>query len=178
MVLANQNAKLTGPDQGFLVSRLVLIWKPWERGCAYPKHILVPRALLTRGQPSATRGSGQIHIKLASDWPQRNIWFIVNMNKNTVRWKTRSRSSGVGAPESESRSRSPGVWRHKNMENTESYGKHGVWRQRKIWKTRSHMENTESTIKYGKHGVWRQRKIWKTRSLAYCQREIWKIVIK
>jgi hypothetical protein len=24
MVLANQNAKLTGPDQGFLVSRLVL----------------------------------------------------------------------------------------------------------------------------------------------------------
>ena len=45
--------------------------------------ILVPRALLTRGQPSATRGSGQIHIKLASDWPQRNIWFIVNMNKNT-----------------------------------------------------------------------------------------------
>ena len=25
MVLANQNAKLTGPDQGFLVSRLVLI---------------------------------------------------------------------------------------------------------------------------------------------------------
>ena len=45
--------------------------------------ILVPRALLTRGQQSATRGSGQIHIKLASDWPQRNIWFIVNMNKNT-----------------------------------------------------------------------------------------------
>jgi hypothetical protein len=45
--------------------------------------ILVPRALLTRGQPSATRGSGQIHIKLASDWPQRNIWFVVNMNKNT-----------------------------------------------------------------------------------------------
>ena len=43
--------------------------------------ILVPRALLTRGQQSATRGSGQIHIKLASDWPQRNIWFIVNMNK-------------------------------------------------------------------------------------------------
>jgi hypothetical protein len=47
------------------------------------KLILVPRALLTRGQPTATRGSGQIHIKLASDWPQRNIWFIVNMNKNT-----------------------------------------------------------------------------------------------
>ena len=23
------------------------------------------------------------HIKLASDWPQRNIWFIVDMNKNT-----------------------------------------------------------------------------------------------
>jgi hypothetical protein len=32
MVLANQNAKLTGPDQGFLVSRLVLTLKPWERG--------------------------------------------------------------------------------------------------------------------------------------------------
>ena len=32
MVLANQNAKLTGPDQGFLVSPLVLIRKPWERG--------------------------------------------------------------------------------------------------------------------------------------------------
>jgi hypothetical protein len=34
MVLANQNAKLTGPDQGFLVPRLVLIRKPWERGWA------------------------------------------------------------------------------------------------------------------------------------------------
>jgi hypothetical protein len=45
--------------------------------------IIVPRAFLTRGQPSATRGSGRIHIKLASDWPRRNIWFIVNMNKNT-----------------------------------------------------------------------------------------------
>ena len=33
MVLANQNAKLTGPDQGFLVSRFVLTLKPWERGC-------------------------------------------------------------------------------------------------------------------------------------------------
>ena len=32
MVLANQNATLTGPDQGFLVSRLVLTLKPWERG--------------------------------------------------------------------------------------------------------------------------------------------------
>ena len=32
MVLANQNEKLTGPDQGFLVSRLVLTLKPWERG--------------------------------------------------------------------------------------------------------------------------------------------------
>jgi hypothetical protein len=32
MVLANQNAKLTGPDQGFLVSPLFLIRKPWERG--------------------------------------------------------------------------------------------------------------------------------------------------
>jgi hypothetical protein len=28
MVLANQNAKLTGPDQRFLVPRLVLIRKP------------------------------------------------------------------------------------------------------------------------------------------------------
>ena len=55
----------------------------WVRECVYIYIILVPRALLTRGQPSATRGSGQIHIKLASDWPQRNIWFIVNMNKNT-----------------------------------------------------------------------------------------------
>jgi hypothetical protein len=33
MVLANQNAKLTSPDQGFIVSPLVLIRKPWERGC-------------------------------------------------------------------------------------------------------------------------------------------------
>ena len=33
MVLANQNAKLTGQDQGFLVSPLVLTLKPWERGC-------------------------------------------------------------------------------------------------------------------------------------------------
>jgi hypothetical protein len=33
MVLANQNAKLTGPDQGFLVFPLVLTRKPWERGC-------------------------------------------------------------------------------------------------------------------------------------------------
>jgi hypothetical protein len=33
IVLANQNAKLTGPDQGFLVSPLVLKRKPWERGC-------------------------------------------------------------------------------------------------------------------------------------------------
>jgi hypothetical protein len=37
--------------------------------------ILVPRAHLTRGQRSATRGSGQIHIKLASDWPQRRLLF-------------------------------------------------------------------------------------------------------
>ena len=32
MVLANQNAKLTDPDQGFLVSPLVLTLNPWERG--------------------------------------------------------------------------------------------------------------------------------------------------
>ena len=36
MVLANQNAKLTGPDQGFLVSPLVLTRKPWERGWRIP----------------------------------------------------------------------------------------------------------------------------------------------
>ena len=40
-----------------------------------PGIILVPRALLTRGQRSATRGSGQIHIKLASDWLQRRLLF-------------------------------------------------------------------------------------------------------
>jgi hypothetical protein len=34
--VANQNAKFTGPDQGFLVSPLVLIRKPWERGCVLP----------------------------------------------------------------------------------------------------------------------------------------------
>jgi hypothetical protein len=38
MVLANQNAKLTGPDQGFLVPRLVLIRKPWERGWSIVYH--------------------------------------------------------------------------------------------------------------------------------------------
>ena len=44
MVLANQNAKLTGPDQGFLVSRLVLTLKPWERGWhAYGRAIYVPQ---------------------------------------------------------------------------------------------------------------------------------------
>ena len=42
MVLANQNAKLTGPDQGFLVSPLVLTLKPWERGWGlwYPKYLI------------------------------------------------------------------------------------------------------------------------------------------
>ena len=35
IVLANQNAKLIGPDKGFLVSRLVLTLKPWERGCRF-----------------------------------------------------------------------------------------------------------------------------------------------
>jgi hypothetical protein len=35
------------------------------------------------------------------------------------------------------------------------------------------MENTES---HGKHRV--RRKIWKTQSTTYCQREIWKTVIK
>ena len=38
MVLANQNTKLIGPDQGFLVSPLVLIWKPWEQGCYCSSH--------------------------------------------------------------------------------------------------------------------------------------------
>ena len=41
MVLANQNAKLTGSDQGFLVFPFVLTRKPWERGCL---------ALFTSGQ--------------------------------------------------------------------------------------------------------------------------------
>ena len=42
---------------------------------ACPAYILVPRAHITRGQRSATRGSGQIHIKLASDWLQRMLLF-------------------------------------------------------------------------------------------------------
>ena len=49
--------------------------RPWGRGWAGISPILVPRALLTRGQRSATRGSGQIHIKLASDWLQRRLLF-------------------------------------------------------------------------------------------------------
>ena len=51
---------------------------------------------------------------------------------------------GVGVPESEPRSRSPGV----GVPESDVI---------KIWKTRSHMENTESDVreKYGKHGVWR-----------------------
>ena len=57
---------------------------------------------------------------------------------------------GVGVPESEPRSRSPGL----GVPESDVI---------KIWKTRSHMENTESDVreKYGKHGV-----IWKTRSLT------------
>jgi hypothetical protein len=48
--------------------------------------------------------------------------------KHGVIWKTRSLTS------------------EKNMENTESYGKHGV--------RRKNMENTESDVKkYGEHGV-------------------------
>ena len=46
MVLANQNSKLTGPDQGFLN--------------------LVPRACDTR---EGTRGSGIIRFREESDWP-------------------------------------------------------------------------------------------------------------
>ena len=49
MVLANQNAKLTGPDQGFLVSRLVLTLKPWEQGCREGYHFV-------RRPRSAVRG--------------------------------------------------------------------------------------------------------------------------
>ena len=41
------------------------------------------RAPLTARKKGSGYENGQIHIKLASDWPQRNIWFIVNMNKNT-----------------------------------------------------------------------------------------------
>ena len=41
MVLANQNAKLTGPDQGFLVSPLDLKQKPWERGCSMANQIWI-----------------------------------------------------------------------------------------------------------------------------------------
>jgi hypothetical protein len=61
-----------------------LAWKlEWQHspptsipGLSYEDEaILVPRALLTRGQPSATRGSGQIHIKMASDWLQRRLLF-------------------------------------------------------------------------------------------------------
>jgi hypothetical protein len=33
-------------------------------------NILAPKALLTRGQRRATRGSGKNHINEASDWPQ------------------------------------------------------------------------------------------------------------
>jgi hypothetical protein len=36
MVLANQNAKLTSPDQGFLFSPLVRTRKPWEQSCSSP----------------------------------------------------------------------------------------------------------------------------------------------
>ena len=45
------------------------------------KNILVPRALLTRG---ATRGSGQIHIKLASDWLQRRLLFLCRIYSFTM----------------------------------------------------------------------------------------------
>ena len=49
-----------------------------------PRPILVPRAHLTRGQRSATRGSGQIHIKLASDWPQRRLLFYYRIYSITM----------------------------------------------------------------------------------------------
>ena len=40
MVLANQNAKLVSPDQGFLVPPFVLIRKPWERGWILVNHLM------------------------------------------------------------------------------------------------------------------------------------------
>ena len=60
-------------------------------------------------------------------------------HKNTnVEWL--DGKHGVGVPESEPRSRSPGV----GVPESDVI---------KIWKTRSHMENTESDVreKYGKH---------------------------
>ena len=36
-------------------------------------------------------------------------YFLTTSQKTVVKWKTRSRSSGVGVPELESWSRSPGV---------------------------------------------------------------------
>ena len=47
MVLANQNAKLTGPDQGFLVSPLDPRphSKAWERGCAGPGEVPVGKSV-------------------------------------------------------------------------------------------------------------------------------------
>ena len=71
-----------------------------------------------------------------------------------VRWKTGSRSPGVGVPDSDVIK----IWKTRShMENTESD-------VIKIWKTRSltsqkNIENTESygkhgvPVKYGKHGV-------------------------
>jgi hypothetical protein len=47
MVLANQNAKLTGPDQGFLVSPLVLTLKPWERGWLHVCHDILQTCIRT-----------------------------------------------------------------------------------------------------------------------------------
>jgi hypothetical protein len=36
MALANQNARLIGPAQGFIVFPLALKRKPWERGWSFP----------------------------------------------------------------------------------------------------------------------------------------------
>ena len=57
----------------------------WGRGCGSTCQSanLVPRAQERCEGQLRPWSEGQIHIKLASDWPQRNIWFIVNMNKNT-----------------------------------------------------------------------------------------------
>jgi hypothetical protein len=37
---------VTGPDQGFLVSRLVLTLKPWERGWGFPHPLYMPLSKL------------------------------------------------------------------------------------------------------------------------------------
>jgi hypothetical protein len=69
-VLANQNAKLTGPDQGFLVSPLVLIGKPWERGC---RHI----------SPKEIYGGGGVYRRLTSR--VNNITLVKNCQSKNIK---------------------------------------------------------------------------------------------